>query len=264
MLKNCVRNSVLGGPPKWYNKLMKFGIEKNLNPPLEHLKSGIKPIIVSVSGYLDDYKDNLPIYEKIQKEGDHVHWSAEDDYFKEHNMASPWSETYVISDCNAKDKWSGNYNTCLGFAIVGKDKTIGENISLLSHLSPDIFLQKGWQEKFKNDISNSIKKLTEKSEAQTIDSLLFGGLYHDDGNYKDQYDEAIRFIGEILKQELGFEPIVATGPNFKLEKGGTIVYLDTKNRRLYLDRPYQENNLLNHPYKPSEINNKKDGWINKE
>ena len=161
---------------------------------------------------------------------------------------------YMISPCDNKDKYSEVYFDCSGVVVAGESRE-SENtqISILTHQDPKQFLEKD-KERFVNDFRKSLSVIKKGSKETSINALVFGGSEGD-----ENYIKSIKLLGEIIKDELGFEPLVATGPNIKTGKGSTGVYFDTQNRRLYIVRPAHDSKF-NESYLPSEIEDKRKNW----
>lgn len=214
----------------------------------EHLKEGIKPIMAGLIDLENLDEESVQRINEIRDSGENVDWFENSSALKERGMKNPAAFTYVISGIDGKNKFSESYGPCTGVALVGIDKKTGENISFLSHQDPEQFLAK-YKNKFSHDLSKSIEKMIHECEPGTVDAVVFGGSADDPYEYID----SIKLLGEICKEELGFEPVVLTGPNDYYWKGGrTHVYFDTENRRLHIVRPPQGQKISNQSFIPSD------------
>jgi hypothetical protein len=120
--------------------------------------------------------------------------------------------------------------------VVGVDKDSNEEVSLLTHQDPVNFL-KSKREQFDEHIRESLRELKARCEQGTIDAVIIGGEARAE-HFIPNYKESIGLLTEEVRQELGFDPIVAAGP--KKTRGSDAVYFDTKNRRLYLFREHPQ------------------------
>ncbi|MFH1608766.1 MAG: hypothetical protein ABH951_01965, partial [Patescibacteria group bacterium] len=158
------------------------------------------------------------------------------------------------------------YYDCTGVVAIGVDKETGENVSFLSHQNPAFFVEnKNERKNFREDFIESMKNLRERCVPSTVDVVIFGGQKEkikfnlaDDGkfikelDYQDEslfvrqefdvYKDSIRYLNYFISNEVGFSPVVMTGPNdnFNTDYHALAVYFDNKNRRLHLIRPKQD------------------------
>lgn len=230
---------------------------KNEKPKIE-----VKKDSKSIMGCIIDSKNvdeiSREMIEKIIEDGVFVDYYAEEKIYQENNMKNAGRKTYAISACDEKDKWSTRYYNCTGVIMIGEEKETGKQVSFMSHQDPDRFLGSKKQ-KFAEDLEERIREFKSRVKEGTIDAILFGG---NAGDY--QYQESIKFLGDVVKTQLNFEPRVQTGPNsdWYSENGATDIYLDTQNRRLYIVRVFQENDKFNRDYLPSELREKSEEWFN--
>jgi hypothetical protein len=103
-------------------------------------------------------------------------------------------------------------------------------------------------ELFKNDLSESIKKILDKSKKGSIDAVIIGG--NTLGGYGN-FTKSVKLIAELFRDKFNFEPTVITGP--KENKNWTNAYFENKSRRLHLFMPEQEENLIYHDFQPKDI-----------
>lgn len=230
--------------------------QEEINPLRnEHLAEGVPPLRASIVGY---YPDDIT-YEalaKIEKEGEYVDFYADEELILKHSMLNSGAQTYAVSDCNEKDKYSNQYSGCTGVVMVGTDKTTKKQISFLSHQDPAKFLS-NYKEVFTKDLGQGIERFLAQTDPQTVDVVVFGG---ENLSGEDEYRKSIRLLDEICKSKLGFSPAVLTGPNAKPHIGPASMYVDTQNRRLYLLRPGQVEMGTNQSFLPSQIKKESEKW----
>lgn len=219
-----------------------------------HLE-GVKPVY----GCLID-KDSIDPLSKraifeVTENGENVDYFAQPKDVTEKGMRSPERYSYVISAVNEKPKFSEGFKNCTGVVIVAKDKETKKEISIMSHQDPKKFLEE-WRETFILDLSQTIRGLQDRALPNTIDALVFGGKYKSMNDY--DYKDSVKLLSSICKAELGFEPVVITGPN--LESDETNAYFDTARRRFYLVREKQTGNASNNSFAPSEMHKEIPKW----
>jgi len=199
---------------------------------------------------IDPYTEKM--ISLIKKNGLDIDYYASRNYFQKNNMVNRGGNTYVISDINEQDKFSEEYCDCTGVIAVGTDKTTGKQISFMSHQDPSEFLYDK-KDLFVDDISVSLNNLFSAVDKGTVDVLIFGGNAGD-----NKYQESIKLTSRVVKEEIGIEPTILTGPNLIYDR--TNVYFDTQHRRLYLVRPNQSNNATNQAYLASNYEEQKEKW----
>ena len=202
-------------------------------------------------------ENNLSSYDQeylniIKEKGDNLDWDAEKEVHHQNNMKNAGQGSYIISECNEKPKYSEGYGDCLGFVLVGKDQE-GRELSLMSHKKPENAFGEN-MENFERDLAERVDEFLKTVDKETVDAIMFGGRR---GGVK--YKESIKILGGLLQEKLGFEPTVMTGPN--LAASMTDVYLDTKNRRLFIARGEQDSGGPNESFLPSEVDEKSKDWF---
>ena len=207
-------------------------------------------------------RNNLDLFSKkmidlISEKGINIDFHQSNEYMQRHGLITAPNEIkgvhnrpYVISQCDATDKFSKEYANCTGAVFVGKDKNYSKQLSFMSHWSG------GHKEDFKMALSASIDDLIAKADEETIQAILFGGM---DIYLDNDYKQTIKIQSDIILERLGVEPDVLTGPNYA-ESGNTDGYFDTQNHRLFIVRPEQKNNSTNHNYKTSEFDDQRKKW----
>lgn len=242
----------------------------------EHLKKEFRPIISGIYDRNNLDKETQYFIDDFKKDAEFVDFYYQKNIIKENKIYNSGLETYVISLCNEKNKYSFSYRDCTGIVAVGVDKITGENISFLSHQNPDAFLaDKEVRSNFKKDIEKDIDDLVSRCIPGSIDIVVFGGNKEDvsekipDENFRmgidniedflqgpfDTYVKSVKYLNYIIKQKIGFSPIVMSGPNdnFETDNHSVSVYFDNKNRRLYMIKPKQENSDKNEAFEASNV-----------
>jgi hypothetical protein len=237
----------------------------------EHLNNGVSPIMFCVGSTKQfgdiialkkDSFDNNPEdlddknhlnYHDIDYDGDP--WDLNMSKFK-----NAGEQTYVISIVDNLDKYSKRFVNCTGIVATGLDKKINQNISLLSHQDPEYFLSSNSREqaRFVRDLEERLSELKRRSEKGTIDAGIIGGKYIKYiPEFQKQYLESIKFLSKIIKNILGFEPVILTGS--KKGAGDDTVFYQNNQRRLYILRP-DIGDGSTETYSPSDIKKQKEKW----
>ena len=222
---------------------------------LEKIYKPIRACILDRTNIDDDTLDKL-FY--IEKEGQEINLFGEKEELKKEKIKSDGEMSYVISECNEKNKFSKFFVDCTSVIAVGEDKKLNKQISFLSHQDPGEFLEKK-KEEFIDDLSKSLLDIKEKSKDGSIDIVIVGG---DRGG--TSYKNSIKLLNKIIKMKLGFSPTVLIGPNLRTEyffPGCEMdIYLDTQKRGLYIVR-FPHDTKANKNYTPDEILKiKKEEW----
>lgn len=248
----------------------------NRNLENKHLKDGIKPIMVCV-GFPDQrlhQSDKIDYNFRFSGEisnVDNVDYEGSILELEKKGMKNAGVQTYVISKINEKDKFSRKFYDCTGVIVVGKDIKTMKDISFMSHQDPkkcfskeNNKLNKKIEEEFEKDIEEQLEKIKNKSTEKTIDALIIGGNYLNEGKdgdedfYKKNYEKQIKFLKEKIFEKFGFYPEVAPGP--KLTSGSDAIFFDNKNRRVYLSRNTPLNNPFLLGYNSRDFDKKKKNW----
>lgn len=258
------------------------GIEKIFKKPnpqkSEHLKNGVKPIIVCV-GNPKQFREKPntedgKIFSDLMKLEDahNVDFYENPDELDRKGFKNKGQNSYVISKIDGRDKLSEEYRDCTGLLVVGADKETGENISFLTHQMPEYFLGKSENKnlKFKKDLSKQIEELKKRSQEGTIDAVILGGQYlsaksgRHSPAYKEMYmaehEDSIKLLAKEVSKSLGFEPVVIVGPKEVSENNAEDdIFFSNSERRLYLKRP-EVGMRGTESYLPSEIKKQAKKW----
>jgi len=233
----------------------------------EHLNKGIKPIIGGIYDRSKLDEESVKFFKDFEKNADFVNFEYTSDDASRNKMFNSGKLSYVISECNNKDKFSHKYLNCTGVVVVGTDKKTGKNISFLSHQNPEAFLKNEIvKENFIKDFNESLDYFINNCVSGSIDAVILGGNEEEisdpefDENFRrgiddeeifmrdryDSYQDSIKRLHLLISKKLNFTPTVISGPNdnFKTTDHSLSVYFDNENRRLYQIRPEQssENN----------------------
>ncbi len=211
-----------------------------------HLNKGTKPIIACVDVLGEKHNNVYDFQRKFF--ADSAQSGLEDvDYYlnarqtAERNFLSSGDSTYVISTIGTENKFSKKLANCTAVIVAGRDEETGKEISFLSHQDPFHFLKYG-KAKFTRDLIWCLSEMKRRCVPGTIDAVIAGGNYFEDGQwaemnkrYRDDYKKSVALLSEEIKEILGFEPAVITGP--KTFDDIEHIYYYTCERRLYLLRP---------------------------
>ncbi len=242
-----------------------------------HLSPGHRPIVAGLYNRDNLDKDTQYFLDHFKEDADFVNFSYRSKDLEKNKMHSAGDTTYVMSQDNEKNKYSLAYFDCTGVIMVGIDKETGKNVSFLSHQNPGSFLKdKEVMDSFKSDLYKNIDSLIERCVPGSIDVVLFGGnkdtqiQYHGEDFRMgiddieafmkkpfDDYTKSIKYLNYILKQKIGFSPVVMSGPNdnFDTDNHSLSIYFDNENRRLYLIKPKQGENHKNEAFEASDVEN---------
>lgn len=234
------------------------------------IKKGFKPIIACIVDPESLDSSTKKTLLLIEKNGQFIDWDAEEPFWKENNISNAGKESYVLSECNDRDKYSKRYQNCIGIVVVGEEVGSDRQISIMSHQCPRKIVG-DIKEKFIKDLIEKIEEIKSRSKEGSVDVVIFGGQIR---NYNDfvilgkhikryndfYYKESIELLNKIFTRKLNLKPTVMTGPNQHPREGPTEVHFDTQNRRLFIFRPFQENNNLNQSYLPDDIKKQKKKW----
>lgn len=246
----------------------------------EHLNEGVKPIIGGIYDRSKLEEETIKFFKDFEKNADFVNFEYTSDDASRNRMFNSGKLTYVISECNNKNKYSHKYLNCTGVVVVGVDKETGKNISLLSHQNPEAFFKnKIVKENFTKDLIEDLDNLINKCIPGTIDAVILGGNEEEisdpdfDENFRfgiddveilmrdryDSYQDSIKGLNFLISKKLNFTPTVISGPsdNFKTSDHSLSVYFDNENRRLYLVRP-EQHSRNNESFEASQVENQID------
>jgi len=227
--------------------------------PKPELKEGFKPIMVCIVSPESLDSSTREAISLIEKDGQCIDWWGKKPELEENHISNAGEKTYVISDCNDKNKYSKRYQNCTGIIIVGEEKESNRQISIMSHQNPGKFLKEK-KENFIEDLTKKVEDIKNKSKNESLDVVIFGGILELTDYFR--YKDSISFLNEILTK-FNLKPVVMTGPNENYIYGATDVYFDTQNRRLFIIRPAQQNNNLNQSYSPDDVKEQKKKWEKK-
>lgn len=211
-----------------------------------HLKEGVQPIMTCI-GSPREFPEKISKDLKLQEMED-VDW------FK-HKAG----EGYVISLVDSSSKFSKDFFVCMGLLVAGITPD-GKKLSFLTHQVPNILVRfDEVAEKFNLDIKTHLQEMKERCVPGTIDAVIVGGEVKDIISPQIEYEDAVKKVGQIVQDVLGFEPVVINGP--KTFGGADEVYYANDKRRLYFIRENPDNINFGSPdFVPSEIDKHKDRW----
>lgn len=227
----------------------------------EHLNDGVPHMVFNLIKFREgsghDWVssiDNLRNKEAIEKIIDSGYEVAE--YYD-----ADRSRSYI--KINELDKYSLQYKNCVGMIFIGTSKQSGKEISFVTHVSASDSDYDEWQreriKKFDEALNSGIQELKIASADNTIDAVMFGGSSLDQA-----YKSVIDRYSKMVHEELGFEPVVLTGPGGYYGYHGeedfnihcsTDVYLNTQERKMYILRREVPDEKMDKPYYASQVAN---------
>jgi hypothetical protein len=166
----------------------------------------------------------------------------------------------TFSDVDSMDKLSRDYIYCTAIVAVASSKENKQNISFMTHQDPYKFLQTNY---FEEQLKKCLKKLKNQAIPGSIDINILGGSYLINDTYIQRiYKDQIKEIGNIIKKNLGFEPVVAVGPNLheNLRDHSVDIYLNNQYRRIFLLKNNQPFHQINQPFLPSQVEKMENIW----
>jgi hypothetical protein len=107
-----------------------------------------------------------------------------------------------------------------------------------------------------------LNELKSKCLEESIDVVIVGGQFNTSPIRMDEYRRSLEILNSIIKETLGFEPLVICGPKGEETEYDDVCF-DTKKRRLYVLRP-EDAQLHNDVFKPSEVEKMKKRWEKEE
>lgn len=216
----------------------------------DHLKKGVTPIMACI-GTAEDFGQQYLILDNHKYDSENVTNVNWDNPFVNESFKHCGFNSYTISGIDASFKCSEGFYRCTGIVVVGLDKETGKNISFMTHQDPKKILYES-NDQFDKDLSDRLKDLLTRSEKGTVDAVIFGGnvssyIGVEDSTANINYRDSIKKLSCILRERLGFNPLIITGPKNRPLKGTPhahfdSVFFDTDHRRLFIIRPENANN----------------------
>ncbi len=260
-----------------------MNFEQNFKPEIntlksEHLNKDVTPIIGGVYDRHNLDKQTQYFLDDFKKDAEFVDFLYTEKDLEKNGMLNGGKETYVISNCDNKNKYSNSFLDCTGLVVSWVDKNTGEKMSFLSHQNYPSFVEDGKEVllKFKDDMNKSLDIVSNNAVLGTVDAVIFGGNDKEDINsdpFEDfqygrsnlddfmkekftTYKKSISFLNNIISSKFGFSPVVIQGPNenFNTLNHSLAVYFDNLNRRLYLLRP-QNTSVNNEEFIADNLDN---------
>ena len=226
--------------------------------------------IIASIGESKAHDEESDDWKKLVEEALHIDFKANDLEVAAAKLRSGGFQTYVLSPIDERPKYSDGYRNCTGIAAVGVDRVTGRNISFLTHQGPngDYYPE----ERLEKDLRELLREFRSRIVPGTEDILIFGGSYFasenaDGRTYMDVYRESIKFVSQIIHEETGIDAEVAIGPSAstadpKERARGTAGLLDTKHRRLYIERPEQKETSREVSFKAADVGKTSITWSN--
>jgi len=221
-------------------------------PNAEHLAEGFRPIMACV-GTREEYGKEIAELTNLESVGHNVDFYSNPKELDKKNFKNAGSQTYVISSTDGEPKLTKRLYNCTSLTAVGRKIDSETELSFLTHQDPYEF-HNVKKDSFVSHLKERLQELKSKCSEGSIDIVITGGWFNE--KYPDQYQESLKILSSVVKEELGFEPQVICGPK---NLAGDDVYFDTQKRRLYVVRPDDEI-LHNEVFKPSKIDEMKEKW----
>lgn len=216
-----------------------------------HLKEGVQPIMASL-GSPKDFPEGIEKYLKSQ--GVKVENMTDVNWFEKNQ-----EKEYIISSVDGSNKFSKDFFMCMGLLVAGITPA-GKKLSFLTHQVPNILVRLDEvAEKFNLEVQIHLQEMKKKCSPGTLDAVIVGGEIEDNITPKAEYEDSVKKLGAIVRENFGFEPVIINGP--KLFGGTDEAYYDNDKRRLYFIRENPNNINFGSPdFMPSEIDKHKDRW----
>lgn len=260
--------------------LEKFTVKTIDVKKYEHLKEGVSPIMAcvgTIESFEEDKKMTELLLEKQVAGVQNINFESKIEELKKMELGNDGRNSYVISQINNLDKYSKKFYDCTGLVVAGIEKGTNQKISFMSHQNPEYFLNNK-NEKLSEALRKKIQTIKDRCEDGTVDVVIFGGRYAkvrefrksdpDRDIFIKEYLESIKYLSKIVKEKLGFEPLVITGP--KTFPGGDYAFYDTEKGKLHLARTKTNKNDITNPetdefnaaqsFTPDEIDERSKKW----
>ena len=229
----------------------------------EHLAEGFYPIMASVGTYQEHKAaiEAINTLEEIKFSGHNANFSAHPDLLDMQGFKTSLKGGYVISPLDEKAKFTEGLYNCTSLVAVGREKGTGRELSFLTHQKPDKISLDG---DFATDLKSQLQELKDRCEEGSVDVIISGGQFFT--KFIQQYEDSLKILDHLVRDVLGFEPIVIVGPKGEYDKSEKKVdvfkdniYFDTQKRRMYDVRP-ENQDLYNENFKPDKIKEMEDKW----
>lgn len=219
----------------------------------DHLTEGFLPILTTVQDHENISSEALAELNKrinqesttnVQYAYHSQEWLQKRDVIQH---SEPGEEFWIMSKVDANDKFSKDYKSCLGLAVVGTDHE-GNKISFLTHTNPKVFADQKSYDEYIASLRGNLIEMRNRCQLGSIDAVSFGGRATWDANlpgeidpeqtYADDYQIATEITANIVNEILNFKPIIAEGPRLKkgydFEEFQQMAILDTEQGHLHI------------------------------
>ncbi len=221
-----------------------FNPESISAPTFEHLKEGVKPIMVSIGTMAQHHlkvtdADFSPDRE-VENNITHVDFYDKKESLDKQNMDNAGEYTYAMSPIDETSKSTLDLFSCTSIVAVGNDKKTGKDVSFLTHQNPAEFLRDKKYD-FLDHLVSKLNDLKERSEEGTIDIIVAGGNVRGALEVPpgEEYRGSVALISSAVLKVFGFTPRIIAGPK-PIPKPEHALF-DTKRRRLYIIREEDPN-----------------------
>ncbi len=230
--------------------------ENELSFKIDHLAEGIRPIIACI-GSIEQYGGEMAEIETIIHTGEKVDFYENPGNLEKRKFKNGGDQTYVISTIDEKPKYTNELLDCTSLVAVGRKADSEVQISFLTHQNPNAFFGKT-KELFIKHLKEQLQLLKEKCLDKSIDVAIVGGKLTEDDVF--EYQRSLEVLGSVVEAVLGFDPTVVSGPKFRMQDN---VFLDTANRRLYVERPPGRSSSYDATFKVKNVEKMKEKWQKK-
>ncbi len=226
--------------------------QETTNKP-EHLAEGFSPIFTTVQSNENvSEEDRTELNKRINKESttfvQYAHHSPE--WLQKRDViqhSDNVEEFWLMSTVDSKDKFSKDYRSCLGLAVIGVDHE-GNRISFLTHTNPLVFADQKSFDEYTASLRGNLIEMKNRCQIGSIDAVSFGGRITWDEDlpgeidpeqtYADDYQIATEITANLVNDVLDFKPIIAEGPRLKrgydFQQLQQLAFLDTENNHLHI------------------------------
>ncbi|MFA4817114.1 MAG: hypothetical protein WC608_00120 [Parcubacteria group bacterium] len=233
-----------------------------------HLREDIMPIGLQLEDYGTGNEEYGDLLEQVTDNINNVDLENGDlEALKGNGFKNSGFGSYLISPISEGIWHSDRYSNCTAVVAIGRDANTGKEISFLSHQDPRYFIDGGIDKTgiFSRELSDSLKELKARSQADTVEVSLLGGNYNtttvekEKGYQHRHYKQSIEKLRQIIQNSLGFDPKVLTGPNNNIGSE-TVVIIETQKRKVWIERTKQLPEF-NQSYMANALNEEEKKWL---
>lgn len=184
--------------------------------------------------YHDDSLEITYKVAEIRSRGSFVNYTGMPNTLQKEGMVCPERLTYVISSCDARDKYTLSLDTCTSIIAIGTDKKTGEQISIVSHQDPSEFTKK-WKSDWEKDIRSSLRQIKERCATESAQCFVVGGLFFEDDK---EFTTSEDMINTACRDIFGTRPTRLSEPENRTKS--LHVFLSTQEKVLIVQEAKAE------------------------